>query len=242
MAQALKIMTPSNTNINKEQLTELIENGVLYGHKKSKTHPRMKAFIFGSRNEIEILHPEKTLESLSQAGEFIKEKIATGGLPLLVATLMPAAGVVEGLAKDFNFPYVRRRWLGGLLTNFKAINERIARYQKLAEQQKSGELGKYTKKEQHQFRKEIEKLSEIFDGLINLKRLPDFLFVVDTVSHVTAIREARKLGIPVVAIIDSDDDPAQIDYPIFASDHTRSSIVWVIEKLKEAIKGVKIEG
>jgi len=222
--------------ITDELIKEMANLGVIFGHKKSKTHPRMRPYIGLSRNEIEILDPQATLTSLAKAIEFMKEKIKSGGLIISVGTLPAMREAIKEFSVKFNLPYVTTRWLGGTLTNFKVIGQRLAYYQDLKAKKESGELGKYTKKEQLKFNEQIKKLSQVFDGLINLKRLPDAVFVVDIDEHDTAVREARRLNIPVIAVIDSDDDPELVDYPVFASDHTKSSIEWIMAKIKEGIE------
>jgi len=222
--------------ITDELIKEMANLGVIFGHKKSKTHPRMRPYIGLSRNEIEILDPQATLTSLAKAIEFMKEKIKSGGLIISVGTLPAMREAIKEFSVKFNLPYVTTRWLGGTLTNFKVIGQRLAYYQDLKAKKESGELGKYTKKEKLKFNEQIKKLSQVFDGLINLKRLPDAVFVVDIDEHDTAVREARRLNIPVIAVIDSDDDPELVDYPVFASDHTKSSIEWIMAKIKEGIE------
>lgn len=230
-----------NTVLNEDLIKEMSNLGVFYGHKHTKTNPRMRPFIGAAKNEIEFIEPEATLKSLDEAIAFMKEKVENGGLPLLVGTMPAAKDAVSDLAKEFNWPYVINRWLGGTLTNFKVINQRLAYYQELKANKESGELGKYTKKEQHLFTEKIDKLARFFDGLANLNKLPDFLFIVDTELHHTAVREARRLKIPIVAILDTDDDPALVDYPIFANDHAKSSIDWVINRIKKSLANVKIK-
>lgn len=222
-------------------LSEMAEFGVIYGHKKSKTHPFMKPFIIDNRNEIELLNPEEVISSLGKAVEFLTSKMKQGMLLLLVGTSPSAKGEVEKFASEFEFPYVINRWLGGTLTNFKVINKRNSYYQDLKEKRDKGELAKYTKKEQLRFSREVEKLKRNFEGLIRLNRLPDVLFIVDIQKHDIAVKEARHLNIPIVAIIDTDDDPRLVQYPIFASDHSKKGIEWIIENIKKNLRGVSKE-
>lgn len=229
----------ASIQLNDETVLEMAKVGVIYGHKKSKTHPRMKPFIAGNRQEIELLDPEATLEGLEKAIEFLKEKIKSGGLVLCVGTSAPAKSTVEAFAKKFDFPYVVNRWLGGTLTNSKIITERLRYYENLKVREEKGELQKYTKKEQRQFNELIAKLAKNFVGLAKYSKLPDSLFVVDVKANITAVREARKMKIPIVGIIDTDDDPDLIEYPIFANDHNKGSIEWIVEKISEALRAVK---
>jgi small subunit ribosomal protein S2 len=227
------------TVINEETLRELAELGVIYGHKKSKTHPSMKPVIIDNRNEIELLNPEAVIASLNKAVDFLKEKMKEGALVFFVGTAPVARESVFNLAEKFGFPYVVSRWLGGTLTNFRVIHKRISYYEDLKSKKEKGELAKYTKKEQLGFSKEIEKMKEKFEGLIRLTKLPDVLFVVNIEEHDTAVKEASLLGIPVVAILDNDDDPKIVSYPIYASDHTKRSVDWVLTKVEEGLSEVK---
>ncbi len=225
-----------NKIISEELVKEMVQNGVVLGHKRSKTHPKMKPFITGNRNEIEILNPAATWDSLESAINFLREKISKGGLILFVATKPAAKAVVKNFADEFKYPFVGRRWLGGTLTNFQVIRGRLSHFESLRDRKERGELLKYTKKEQRDFDKEIGKLSQNFLGLLPMKKVPDVLFVVDAEAHVTAIKEARILGIPVVAILDTNDDPSKISNPIYASDHSRQSVEWIMSQIKGAIK------
>ncbi|MGC9603479.1 MAG: 30S ribosomal protein S2 [Minisyncoccia bacterium] len=222
--------------IDNDLVLEMAKVGLFYGHNKTKTNPRMKPYIGGRRNEIELLDPEVVLSSLEKAGQFLKEKLAPGGLVLFVGTKPAAKDSVKAFAEELKMPYVVFRWLGGTLTNFKVLNQRSNYYQDLKSKIEKGELAKYTKKEQLDFAKESAKMSRSFDSLKNLNRLPDAVFAVDPEESKTAVAEARKMNIPVIAIMDTNDDPAPIGYPIFANDHTKSSVDWIFARIKEAIK------
>jgi small subunit ribosomal protein S2 len=222
--------------LDQKVIEEMVKAGVVYGHKKSKTHPLMRPFIADRRNELELIDPAATLAAIDKAVAFMREKVKSGGLILLVGTLPAARSAIKSFAEEFHFPYVINRWLGGTLTNFDVINKRRLYYENLKSQEEKGELAKYTKKEQLMFGREIKKLAENFEGLKNFTRLPDILFVVDAKEGATAVREANKLKIPIVAIVDTDDDVSQVQYPIFANDHAKSSIEWVINRIKENLK------
>lgn len=221
--------------ITSELVAELVTAGVLTGHKRSKTHPRMRQHIALNRNEIELLDPESTITSLDAAVKFIAEKLGTDGLLMVVGTTAPAREAVKAFARDLKYPYVVTRWLGGTLTNFKVISERIRYYVDLRDKKEKGELSKYTKKEQLKFSEEIGKMSVTFDGLLKLTRTPNVLLVIDPKEHMTAIKEAVRLNIPVVAIMDTNDDPKLVTKPIFANDHARDSISWIITKIQEGL-------
>ncbi|MDP3725531.1 MAG: 30S ribosomal protein S2, partial [Nanoarchaeota archaeon] len=179
--------------IDQNMILELANAGVIYGHKKSKTHPKMRAFIGAQRNEIEILKPELVMRRLDKAVEFLKEKKKNGAVFLIVGTSVSAHEAVDTFAEAFGFPYVKTRWLGGTLTNWGMLKERLKYYLDLKEKREKGDLAKYTKKEQVDFTKELEKLRIKFEGLKNLKKIPDVLFVIDPKTHETEIREEKRV-------------------------------------------------
>lgn len=221
---------------NEELVHDMVASGVVVGHKKSKTHPKMRPYINGIKNEVELLNPATTWESIERVRLFLEETAKKGGVVLFAATNPGAKSLVKDFAEALKFPYVVNRWLGGTLTNFPVIKGRIAHYQGLKEKRAKGELDKYTKKEQRMFAEEIGKMAQVFDGLIPLTKLPEAVFVVDAKAHETAVREARKLKIPIVAIIDTDDDPSKVDYPIFASDKGVKSVQWVLQNIAGALQ------
>ncbi len=223
-------------DLNDELIKEMAGAGVLHGHKRTKTNPKMKPFIALTRNEIEMLDPEATISSLEKATAALNEKIKSGGLILVLGTMPAAKESVLKFAETFNFPFVVNRWLGGTLTNFKVISNRCIQYQELKSQKEKNELAKYTKKEQHRLSEKINKLSRNFEGLIKLGKVPDALFLVDPEVHDTAVREAIRIKIPIIAVLDSNDDPSQIDYPIFANDHAKSSIDWIFARILAGLK------
>lgn len=221
-------------------LEEMVKAGILYGRKKSKTHPRMKAYIYATRNGIEVLDLPKTMEALEKAGEFLKEVMKKDGLVLAVGTQPASQELVEAFAKKFSMPYVIKRWLGGTLTNFKTLSKRTQYYMNLKADQATGKLEKYTKKEQTEFGKEIEKMNGFFGGLEKLNRLPSALLAINANEHMTAINEAKRLKIPVVAILSTDTDPEIVDYPIPANDNSKASIAWILSKLEAKVaEGIK---
>lgn len=226
-----------DTIITSDALTEMAKAGVIYGHKKTKTHPKMREFVAGRKNEIELLDPEATVQSLAKAIEFLKSIKEKQGLVLCVGTLPAQKETLKSFAEASKFPYVVTRWLGGTLTNFKVLRDRSLYYQDLKAKIEKGAMSQYTKKEQLDFSNLVKKMSQFFEGLFNLVRIPDALLVVDINHHDTAVREALRLRIPIIAIIDTDDNPEKIDYPIIANDHAKQSIVWVFGKITEALKG-----
>lgn len=218
-------------------LREMAQSGVMYGHRKTKTNPRFKPFIYLTRNGMEIIDLSKTLDLTMEAADFLKQKKSEGKTILLVATQPAAWEAVDFLAQKYNFPFIRNKWIGGLLTNFKVIYQRLEYYRKLKEDLEKGALDKYTKKEKSVISKNIGRLGKMFLGLDNLTKMPDVIFLVDLAikGHKTALREACLNEIPVVAMLDSDDNPELVDYPIPANDHSKMSIKWIINKIDEQL-------
>ena len=215
---------------------EMIDAGVFYGRKKSKTNPKMREFIISNRGGIEIINLQKTAERMEKATGFIKEKVRNGGMPLLVGT-SPAADVAIGqIAKEFSLPYVILRWVGGTLTNFKIISQRVDYFKKMRTDLASGALEKYTKKERLEMEREVKRLEELMGGLEAMSREPDLLIVVDPNLHVTAIREANIRKIPVVAFANVDADPDTVDYLVPGNDKARMSVSWFLGNVQKAIK------
>ncbi len=216
-------------------LKEMVDTGVFFGRKKSKTNPKMKPFIFGNRGGVEIIDLNKTLEEIERAQGFLREKASAGGLFLFVATQPPAVDVVS-LARELGAPVVEKRWIGGTLTNFNTIYKRIEYFQKTKNDLATGALDKYTKKERLTLEKETKRLDEMIGGLVSLVKLPDALIMVNPILHESAVREARRLGIPIVALANTDSDPDLIDYLVPGNTSARKSIQWFFEKVKGAIQ------
>lgn len=233
-----KSQVESFSKEDEKLLREMLENGVMYGHKKTKTNPKFKKFILINRNDIEIIDLLKTMPAIEAAALFLKDAIKENKMILFVGVQPAANMIIDEIAKKFDFPCVRNRWIGGLITNFKVISQRLEYFKKNQTDMELGAFEKYTKKERVVINKSIEKMKKIFGGLEKLTRVPEVLFVVDSSlkGHATAVREAKKMKIPVVAIIDSDDNPEAIDFPIPANDHAKMSIDWIINKLIEKIQ------
>jgi small subunit ribosomal protein S2 len=219
-----------------EASREMIEAGVFYGRKKSKTNPKMRKFILANRGGIEIINLDKTNEGLEKATAFIKEKVRNGGMPLFVGTSPAAEASVEKIAKEFSLPYVTLRWVGGTLTNFKIISRRVEYFKKLRSDLASGMLEKYTKKERLEMEHEVKRLEELMGGLETMPREPDFLVVIDPNMHTTAVREAKVKRIPIVALANVDADPDVIDYLVPGNDKARMSVAWFLANVEKAIR------
>jgi small subunit ribosomal protein S2 len=205
-------------------MRQMLEAGVHFGHQTRFWNPKMAPFIFGERNKIHIINLEKTQPMYSEAANFIKGVIADGGTVLFVGTKRSARESIQKEAERSSQPYVNQRWLGGMLTNFKTIRQSIKRLGEITELATSGALDKRGKKEATQLRREMDKLERSLGGIKNMESLPDALFVVDVGHENIAIHEAKKLGIPVVAIVDTNCSPDGIDYVIPGNDDAMRAI------------------
>lgn len=215
----------------------LLEAGAHFGHKTSRWHPKMAPYIHSKRGEIHIINLEKTVEQLEMALSFIEETVAKGQQVLMVGTKRQAKDIVKQTAIEAGQPYVTERWLGGLLTNSNTINTRIKKLKDLEAKMASGELAnKYSKLEVQRFQEQIDLMNISFGGIKEMQGRPGALFVVDVIENETAIREANRLDIPVVAIIDTNGDPTKVKYPIASNDDAIKTIALICGYVKEAIK------
>lgn len=223
------------SEISATAINEMIKEGMHIGKVKSRSHPKMKSFVFGTRQNLQIIDLEKTAQKLSESLDFIKNIVKANGTIVFVGTKMPSKSLVKDIAIKCGMPYVDERWLGGTLTNLNTILKRIEYYADLEKRKASGDLAKYTKKEQLGFEKEIKDLSKNFEGLKNFKKLPDAIFIVDAAAHEWVINEAKRTKVPVVAIVDTDSDPTQVMHPIPANTSSLGSVKFILEKVAEAI-------
>ncbi|MDP3763250.1 MAG: 30S ribosomal protein S2 [bacterium] len=214
----------------------LFSVGAHFGFVKSRRHPSAKPFIFGSKNNIEIFDLEKTSKELERALAFVELKGKEGAMGLWVGGKSEAREATTKAGQELEMPYVAGRWIGGTLSNFNEIKKRISRLEELTGQREKGELSKYTKKERLLFDREIEKLSIYFGGLSRLKSLPKFLVIIDPKKEYIAVAEARKIGIPVVALAGSDTNLYELDYAIPGNDSSRQSITFVLKEIVTAYK------
>jgi small subunit ribosomal protein S2 len=217
------------------ELLEMLQAGMHFGHLTSKRHPKMQPFIFGQRSNINIIDLEVTVAQIQKAMTFVTEKIANGGTVLFATTKMQAGPLVEKYAKECGMPYIVKRWIGGTLTNFGSIIRLPKKLKDLEAKFERGEMKKYTKKEQLFFQNEIDKLKEVVEGMKTLEKLPDILFICDLKKDRTALAEAKKKNIPVVAICDTNTNPAGIDYVIPANDDAVRSLDIIIKLMSEAV-------
>ncbi len=205
-------------------MRQMLEAGVHFGHQTRFWNPKMAPFIFGERNKIHIINLEKTQPLYLEAANFVKSVIADGGKALFVGTKRSAREAMQKEAERCGMPYVNQRWLGGMLTNFKTIRQSIKRLTELTELSTSGALDKRGKKEATQLRREMDKLERSLGGIKQMESLPDVLFVIDVGHERIALHEARKLGIPVVAVVDTNCSPEGIDYVIPGNDDAMRAI------------------
>ena len=222
-------------------LMELLQAGVHFGHQKGRWHPKMKQFLFAERNGVHVIDLEKTVEKLKEATDFAEKIGQNGGLVLFVGTKSQGKGIIEKYAKQAGMPYIKERWVGGLFTNFGNVGKLIKKYKSLKEQRESGALAKYTKKEQVEFSKEIERLEKMVGGLEVMTKLPDAVFILDAKKEKTALLEARKRRIPIISFADSNINPDTLDYPIPANDDAVNSIELITRSIAEAVNFGKVK-
>lgn len=215
-------------------MKQLLECGVHFGHQTRRWNPKMKPFIFTERNGIYIIDLQKTVKGLERAYDFVREVAKSGGSILFVGTKRQAQDPIREEALKAGQYYINQRWLGGLLTNFATIRRRVARMVEIETMDEDGSIAKYPKKEQTQLHKELAKLEKYLSGIKDMKAIPDALFVIDPRRETIAVAEARKLGIPVIAIVDTNCDPDVIDYPIPGNDDAIRAIELVVGLMANA--------
>jgi small subunit ribosomal protein S2 len=228
----------ANLDLSKLEITleGMLKGGVHFGHRKSRKHPKMSEFVYTTRKGINIIDLQKTLEKLEEALQFVAKLKAEGKTLILVSTKKQTKDIIRSAAEVCNLPYVVERWLGGTFTNFKVIRDR-AKYLKEGEEMlEKGEFKKYTKFEQMKKAEEIEKLEKKMGGIKNMNELPGAVFAVDIKEDALAIREAHRMGIPVIALADTNNDPTQVEYPIPANDDAISSIRLILSYICKILK------
>ena len=216
-------------------MRQMLEAGVHFGHQTRFWNPKMAPFIFGERNKIHIINLEKTQPLYADAANFVKSVIADGGTVLFVGTKRSAREAVQREAVRSGQPFVNQRWLGGMLTNFKTIRQSIKRLAELTELATSGALDKRGKKEATQLRREMDKLERSLGGIKDMESLPDAMFVIDVGHEKIAIHEAKKLGIPVVAIVDTNCSPDGIDYVVPGNDDAMRAVLLYATGMADAV-------
>ena len=214
---------------------EMIEAGVHFGHRTSLWNPKMAPYIFGRKNQIHIMDIRETLRGMLRAKKYLNQVAAGGSLILFVGTKRQAGEAVEAQAERCGMPFVSERWLGGTLTNFRTIRSRLTRLEELEEIRGGDRIENYSKKMQSSLNREYRKMYRNLNGLRNMNRLPECLFIVDPGKERNAVREAKRLGITTVALIDTDSDPSQIDLPIPGNDDGIRSVDLILKQLSDAV-------
>ena len=219
---------------------ELLEAGVHFGSATQRWNPRMKPFIHGSRNKIHIIDLKHTVRGLARASHFLREVASTGRQIVFVCTKRQMRGLLMQEATRVGMPWVTERWLGGTLTNFRTVRSRLARLEEIEEMEASGHFEDMKKKEMSQLNRERRRIKKNLDGLRELNRIPGAVFVVDPKREEIAVAEARRMGVPVVAILDTDCDPSGVDIPIPANDDSMRAVSLLPARLTNAVEeGVK---
>ena len=216
-------------------IKDLLEAGVHFGHQTNRWNPRMKPFIFTSRNKIYIIDLQQTQKQLTEVYNFVRDAASRGQTILFVGTKKQAHEVVKEEAIRCGMPYIVTRWLGGTLTNFETIKKSIDKLHDIEQKQESGETGYLTKKEQAKLTKEKQRLLRNLEGIKDMKKVPDIVFVVDTLRERTAVAESAKLHIPIIGLIDTNSNPTRIDYCVVGNDDAIKSIQVVTSVIANAV-------
>lgn len=225
--------TKDSFGLNIEEMTKV---GLQFGRKTSKCHSKMRPYLAGSKNTISIIDLEKSKDCLAKALDFIKTSKVQGKTILIIGTKPHLKDIVREAALEMKLPFVVERWLGGAFTNFAVILKRMEYFKDLQKKKAEGGLEKYTKKEQAEFSKELQRLEIKFGGMKDLIALPDIILVLSPGEDSLAIKEAKEKNIKIVGLLNTDCNPLSIDYPIPANNDAVSSVKYILEKIKEAIK------
>ena len=212
-------------------MQELLEAGVHFGHRVSRSHPRMKPYIYGAKDGVSIIDLAHSEKLLKEASDAVYKLGKDGKVMLIVGTKKQAKELVESLAKEAGAPYITSHWIGGLLTNFDEIKRNITKLSSLKQEKLSGELKRYTKKEQLLISRRLEKFEQNLGGIADLNKIPDALFIVDAVIENTAVKEAKKMGIILIGFSDTNADPTNFDYPVPSNDDGIKALKIICETL-----------
>lgn len=223
-------------NLNTEEMTKA---GVNFGHTVSKLHPKMKAYVSGIKNNVHMIDLEKSVEEFERSLKFISGLVAESRTILFVGTKIQVKALIKNAAEECQMPYVIERWLGGTFTNFETISKRVQYFKDLENKKITGEFEKYTKKERMKIDKEIASLKIKFEGIRNMSKLPEAVLILDVKKDLTCAREARRKGIKIIGVVDTNIDPTLVDYLIPGNDDAISSIAYILNQIKEAILNSK---
>ncbi len=213
----------------------LLESGVHFGHRTNKWHPGMRPFIFTERNGIHILDLQQTVKAINSAYNIVRDSVAAGGTILFVGTKRQAQETIKEEAMRCGMPYVTERWLGGTLTNWTTISQRIGELERLEKLHETGDINSYTKKEALMIDREINRLMIRLSGVRNMKKIPDLLFIIDVSREETAVHEANLKGVPIIAMVDTNCDPRNIDHVIPSNDDAIRAIKLMVSKIADAV-------
>ena len=222
-------------------LLEMLQSGAHFGHQVSRWHPKMKPYIYTERNDVHIINLEETQRALSQVLASVKTMASEGKIILFVTTKPQAREIVRAAALDCEMPYLVNRWLGGMLTNFPEVKKLIKKYVTQKEQQASGELERYTKKEQLTIAKDLERRDKTLLGLSNVTKMPDALFIPSVQREKTAVTEAQQTGVPIIGVCDTNANPDKVEYVIPANDDAIHAIEMMVRLVAGAIKEGRVE-
>lgn len=229
-------MEDTKVNLSVE---EMAKAGLNFGHKVSRLHPKMKEYVAGVKNNVNVIDLEKTAKEFTKTLKFISGLVAEGKKMVFVGTKIQVRELIKKTAENCKMPYVSERWLGGTFTNFETISKRIEYFKEMEKKKALGEFEKYTKKERMKFDKEIKSLKTKFEGIKDMSKLPEAVFIADLRKDITCAREAKRKGIKIIAITDTNVDPEIADYIIPANDDAISSVKYILEKIEEAITNAK---
>ncbi|MEK7184524.1 MAG: 30S ribosomal protein S2 [Patescibacteria group bacterium] len=224
---------------NKTIIDNMFKAGAHFAFSKTRRHPTVNSFIFGVKNKVEIFDLEKTSKILTDAKLYVETLAKEGKSILFVGGKSEARNSIKIGAMSINMPYVDGRWIGGTLTNFTQIRKRVEKMERLVQEREKGELAKYTKKERLLIDREISNLERFFSGIVSMKDLPKALFVIDPKKEKTAVKEARDMGIPVIALLGSDCNIKDVDYPIVGNDASQTSISYFVQEITRAYSNAK---
>lgn len=235
-------MNRETTKIDKDKMDGMFKAGAHFGYQRTRRHPSVKPYLYGSKNRVDIIDLEKSSVLLEQAKAYVKSLGAMGKNIMFVGTKPEARQLVALAAKSVDMPYVTERWIGGTLTNFPEIKKRIDRYHDLYKKREEGALAVYTKRERGLLDKEMSDLDKKFGGLLAMKNIPEALFVVDSRNEAIAVEEAMKMRVPVVSLSNSDCDVSKINYPVIGNDSSLTSIELFTKEIAKAYEEGRKEG
>jgi small subunit ribosomal protein S2 len=225
------VLTPEE----EARVRTMMDAGVFYGHIHSRTNPKMTKNILSTRSGVEVINLIKTMEALNTATKAVEAVAKAGGKILFVGTTPATKDLVKALAEKTGMPFIIARWPGGMLTNWAVLSTRIAHFRKLKNGKAAGEFDKYTKKEQLDITKELEKLNKLFGGIEDLMAIPQMVVIADLNSNIIAAKETKMVHVPTIALVNTDNDPSLVEYPIPANDRSPKSVAYILSYIEQAV-------